>query len=619
MKEAEIILRLIKQLVVLTNFTVNDLEKIEKLSLRPSYGQVSLKQITESTFTEFRESFAAPLGMQCMPFGYRDFFHTRVPKLFKQDFLKIQKYFSENKIDSIIELNTQIANLEQAPTREQQQQFRSERNKLLVEKCSLIAEKIKLTSLANEPRSLKELAVFSLYKSNFFKVNPKKRELLPIDLQEYVDEFAERIDFPKLPQFFAIYLLPFLLTMPDIDARGQIYPFNLIKLIVSYDFLDQENCEFFSEHELSQTALNETPGILTTLHIACICNDELSTRILLEKKLPHEKFFWLYPLHWAAQLGYANIVTLLLEHGADINAKGFNGLTPLHLAVRYGHEITARILIEKGANVKASDDQNRTIFYMACVGNNLRLVEFLASVEGVDINAKTARGLTCVHAAALNGRLDILKFLVQEQQLEPHILDQSQKTPLDLASQYILDAKQLSDDISVHSNFDVVKWFVENEYIKPDHNNYKNILKTSLIHRDINFILMLLKDEKVFSEAVLTSPFDQPDETILYYACQYGCEAVIFYLIETREDFVKRIINLRDEKNGDTVLHLVASKNNQKLYRLLITMGADPDFGNDKGMTPALLLAKTSAEAADNVADNINGEDAEGPAPMQLS
>ena len=44
------------------------------------------------------------------------------------------------------------------------------------------------------------------------------------------------------------------------------------------------------------------------------------------------------PLHLAAKKGDGELIKVLLEHGADINALTPDGCTPMELAIKSGHE-----------------------------------------------------------------------------------------------------------------------------------------------------------------------------------------------------------------------------------------------------------------------------------------
>ena len=55
-------------------------------------------------------------------------------------------------------------------------------------------------------------------------------------------------------------------------------------------------------------------------------------------------------LHYAASLGSVNIVTMLLDAGADPNAKDVNGTTALMFSVSQGHAECTRVLLERGAD-----------------------------------------------------------------------------------------------------------------------------------------------------------------------------------------------------------------------------------------------------------------------------
>ena len=62
----------------------------------------------------------------------------------------------------------------------------------------------------------------------------------------------------------------------------------------------------------------------------------------------------------ASQRGYETVVRLLLENRANIEAKSIYGITALRRAALTGHEIVVRLLLEKGANVEAKDKDGWT-------------------------------------------------------------------------------------------------------------------------------------------------------------------------------------------------------------------------------------------------------------------
>ena len=59
------------------------------------------------------------------------------------------------------------------------------------------------------------------------------------------------------------------------------------------------------------------------------------------------------PLHVAAKWGKNNLVKILIESNAALDAKTRDGLTPLHCAARSGHEQVVTTLLEHSAPISA--------------------------------------------------------------------------------------------------------------------------------------------------------------------------------------------------------------------------------------------------------------------------
>ena len=101
-------------------------------------------------------------------------------------------------------------------------------------------------------------------------------------------------------------------------------------------------------------------------------------------------------LHYAAWNGPIEISRLLLQNGADVNAKDNSVSTPLHLAAMNGHIDILHLLVENGADLEAQNNTgSRTLHYAARYGR-LPFIQELISRYHVDINARGNDGRTAL-------------------------------------------------------------------------------------------------------------------------------------------------------------------------------------------------------------------------------
>ncbi len=106
------------------------------------------------------------------------------------------------------------------------------------------------------------------------------------------------------------------------------------------------------------------------------------------------------PLHWAAGFSDdAEVVSVLVEAGASLEAVSGNGRTPLHYAARSnGNLEVLRALLRYEPDVYARNDEGRTPLHLAALWNdNPGFVEELARVT--DINVRARVGETPLHSA----------------------------------------------------------------------------------------------------------------------------------------------------------------------------------------------------------------------------
>ncbi|EGB02614.1 hypothetical protein AURANDRAFT_35077, partial [Aureococcus anophagefferens] len=135
----------------------------------------------------------------------------------------------------------------------------------------------------------------------------------------------------------------------------------------------------------------------TPLDIACLSGYDYGVRKLLDAganihKRTHqgETFLqWQSPLHVAAALGHAKIVSMLINEGADVDASdGGMSPTPLFYAAGAGHVAVVKTLLAHGALLTWEDplQDGATALHVAAALGHAKIVSMLLN-EGADVDA----------------------------------------------------------------------------------------------------------------------------------------------------------------------------------------------------------------------------------------
>ncbi|MHC4596120.1 MAG: ankyrin repeat domain-containing protein [Planctomycetota bacterium] len=116
-------------------------------------------------------------------------------------------------------------------------------------------------------------------------------------------------------------------------------------------------------------------------------------------------------LQEAAAIGDVNMVSSLLEKGADVDGREDQPFkTALHRAAISGHKNVAVLLLTKEAGVNARDSGCRTPLHYAAEKGHKDIAELLVA-QGADVNVKDKYGRTPVDVALSRNRKELVELL----------------------------------------------------------------------------------------------------------------------------------------------------------------------------------------------------------------
>lgn len=168
----------------------------------------------------------------------------------------------------------------------------------------------------------------------------------------------------------------------------------------------------------------------------------------------------------ASKKGCTEIVKLLLDKGADANAKASYNMSALFEATIGGHTEIVKLLLDKGADVNVRTTGTDWTPLMAACQNergNVDIVKLLLA-KGANINARNIRNnSTPLIYASARGHVDIVKVLL-DKNADVNVRTSDGKTALSEAKRWSVPQKIVSGGY----------------IIETDNKNYKEIVKLLL-------------------------------------------------------------------------------------------------------------------------------------------
>lgn len=309
------------------------------------------------------------------------------------------------------------------------------------------------------------------------------------------------------------------------------------------------------------------------------------------------------PLHKAVKQGRKQIVQLLLDKGADVNAKNGSGKTPLFLT---SDKEIADLLIGKGANVNEKD----------IVGgySPLHFVDDLAVAQllikkGANVNAKNEYGDTPLHSVK---HADVAQLLI-EKGADINAKNKYGATPLCDAIRSNCEGvvRVLLEKDAKYEGYEfvtgpalvetarVANVPIADALIKK---GFKVDEEDDLGRTPLNIILSgerqpglglpalsakeFLKALKPLIRKEIINVVDEKGNMPLHYAVELDDTAIVLALLANGAE-----INAQD-LDGDTPLHLAAKKGLMNIVKFLVNKGADVTITNAEGKIAAFVTKK---------------------------
>ncbi|KAF4974947.1 hypothetical protein FZEAL_8210 [Fusarium zealandicum] len=341
----------------------------------------------------------------------------------------------------------------------------------------------------------------------------------------------------------------------------------------------------------------------TPLSCAILANKQDAVRFLIgagsdvnstDLKLP--------PLFLAASVGSLDVAKLLINHGANVNQKGWSGQSYFVEVCSSGNLEGIRLLLENGAKASTTNLSGRPMIAQAVKKGNIELASLLFK-HGASPNSGDVTGNSLLAIAASQDRTDMVELLL-ENGTNPSSKNLSGLSVLaDLIHKRKLDMAQLLLENGAKANVKdlvgqpvLINAMRDSKLSEADRTRTVRMLldygaspNVSDAIRGVDAICYALEADNpelaklMIKAGAVTNMKMSSGETLLLYAIDNGQKDLVKLLLKNGAD-----ANATDKK-GRTPLMQAISRRDLELVKLLRGHGADTDVGGT--ISPADLAS----------------------------
>ncbi|XP_061180797.1 ankyrin-1-like [Saccostrea echinata] len=364
----------------------------------------------------------------------------------------------------------------------------------------------------------------------------------------------------------------------------------------------------------------------TPFTLACYFGDRAIVELFIKKGINRQQLQ--DGMQKACVKGYKTIISILLQHGAEINSKNTQGLSALHISCAQNNSDLVSYLFSKGALANIPSDDKQTPLHFAAKHLSVKclsvLLENKAEINAVDNKERTALHYSLTDSDVYfkkkvemkneheRGREnDILQDLIFDEEITATNLttnsryfpvnNESEKNPH--SDQEVLKKVKKITDILIENKIDLNIADIDGR--SPIHTacsgNYPEIVKT-LIHNKVNVNTFdkdncnplhtacekchFLSVQLLVKNGGNINATNSKGSSPLHLACVSGNLEIVTTLVECGAN-----VNISD-KTGSTSLHIAVKNTHRDAILFLISKGANVNSRDNDGFTALILCCR---------------------------